>query len=219
MAPLENKKPSSQDAPPEPDPTPATKREAIVAAGAKVFMEQGFGSASMDEVARQAAVSKATIYSHFESKHALFGAIVTGKCQAMIPAIAHGAFDDRPPAEALTAVGRRFLDILLNSEALPLYRVVIAEAARFPELGRAFYESGPNRVADALAAYFARQQARGALDLPDPRLAAEQFFGMVLGHNHLRTLLAIVPGAPADAERDRIVASAVRLFLYGAARR
>lgn len=196
---------------------PATpKRDAVLTAGAAVFMEQGFGSASMDEVARRAAVSKATIYSHFESKHALFGAIVNGKCRAMIPAIEDAVLDERTPAETLTRIGRQFLDLLLSGEALPLYRVVLAEAPRFPELGRAFYDAGPNRVAGALAAYLERLTARGLLDLPDARLAAEQFFGMVLGHNHVRILLGTVPAAPSAAERERIVASAVRIFLDGA---
>ena len=86
------------------------KREAILQAGVRVFMEQGFESANMDEVARLAGVSKATIYSHFDGKQDLFGAIITGRCQAMIPVIEAAVFGDQAPAEALRTIGRQFLD-------------------------------------------------------------------------------------------------------------
>lgn len=219
MAPLENAKPSQHGDPPEVGHGSPAKREAILAAGAKVFMKQGFGNASMDEVARQAAVSKATIYSHFESKQVLFGAIMMGKCQAMIPAIAHATLGDSAPGQALRSIGAAFLDLIMSPETLPLYRVVLAEAPRFPDLGRTFYASGPERVASALADYFARQKALGTLDVSNPRLAAEQFFGMVLGHAHVRFLLGVTEKPLPSEERAHIVASAVKIFMEGAAKR
>jgi TetR/AcrR family transcriptional regulator, mexJK operon transcriptional repressor len=181
-------------------------------------MEQGFGPASMDEVARLAGVSKATIYSHFDSKQALFGAIITGRCTAMIPIIEAAALGDQAPAEALRAIGRQFLDLLMSKGPLALYRVVLSEAGRFPELGRIFYESGPNRVAAALADYLARQHDLGVLETPHPRVSAEQFFGMVLGQIHVRLLLGISDAAPGPAERAQIVELAVRTFLNGVSR-
>jgi TetR/AcrR family transcriptional regulator, mexJK operon transcriptional repressor len=195
------------------------KRDAILEAAANVFMEQGFEPASMDEVARLAGVSKATIYSHFESKQALFGAIITGRCTAMIPIIEAAALGDQSPAEALRIIGRRFLDLLMSKGPLALYRIVLSEAGRFPELGRSFYESGPNRIASALADYLARQHALGVLDAPRPRVAAEQFFGMVLGQIHVRLLLGITDAAPGPEEREQLVDLAVGTFLNGVMRR
>lgn len=199
--------------------TPLPKRDAILQAGARAFMEQGFESANMDEVARLAGVSKATIYSHFDGKQDLFGAIITGRCQAMIPAIEAAVLGDQPPAEALRIIGRQFLDLLMSKGPLSLYRVVLSEAARFPALGRTFYRSGPDKVAAALADYLARQHKAGALDVPAPRVSAEQFFGMVLGQIHVRLLLGITETAPGPEERSRIVELAVRTFLDGVARR
>lgn len=196
---------------------PLPKRDAIIQAGARVFMEQGFESANMDEVARLANVSKATIYSHFDGKQDLFGAIITGRCQAMIPMIEAAALGDQPPAEALRTIGRQFLDLLLSKGPLSLYRVVLAEAARFPALGRAFYQSGPDKVAGALADYLARQHEAGVLDVPNPRVSAEQFFGMVLGQAHVRVLLGVTESVPAPDERGEIVELAVRTFLHGVA--
>lgn len=196
---------------------PLPKRDAIIQAGARVFMEQGFGSANMDEVARLANVSKATIYSHFDGKQDLFGAIITGRCQAMIPIIEAAALGDQAPAEALRAIGRQFLDLLLSKGPLSLYRVVLAEAARFPALGRTFYQSGPDKIAGALADYLARQHEAGVLEVPNPRVSAEQFFGMVLGQAHVRVLLGVSEAVPAPEERREIVELAVRTFLHGVA--
>lgn len=220
IAPIENPSPSAMprgaagaDAPPLP------KRDAILEAAAKIFMDQGFGPASMDEVARLAGVSKATIYSHFDSKQALFGAIITGRCTAMIPLIEAAALGDQPPADALRTIGRQFLDLLMSQGPLALYRVVLSEAGRFPELGRTFYESGPSLVANALADYLARQHELGVLETPRPRVSAEQFFGMVLGQIHVRLMLGISDAAPDPAERARLVELAVGTFLNGVARR
>jgi TetR/AcrR family transcriptional regulator, mexJK operon transcriptional repressor len=195
------------------------KRDAILQAGARVFMEQGFEKASMDEVARIAGVSKATIYSHFDGKQDLFGAIITGRCQAMIPIIEAAALGEQPPAEALRRIGRQFLDLLMSKGPLSLYRVVLSEAGRFPALGRSFYQSGPDKVAAALADYLTRQHKAGVLDVPNPRVSAEQFFGMVLGQIHVRLLLGITETVPEPAERGAIVELAVRTFLDGVARR
>lgn len=191
------------------------KRAAVIAAGATVFLEQGFGAAAMDEVARRAQVSKATIYSYFSGKQALFEAIIGERCASMIPATFAAELADLPPADALRVIGERFLGALLSRDALPLYRVVLAESPRFPELGEGFYRNGPARIAGALAEYLAGQQARGVLDFADARLAAEQFLGMVLGHMHVRMLLA-VSQAPSQDAIARAVGQAVRIFVDGA---
>lgn len=199
-------------------PPISTKQAAILEAAAEVFLEQGFGNASMDEIARRAGVSKATVYSHFDSKPALFGAIVQHRCQRSLSAML-AELSDRPIDETLTVVGRQFLDVLMMPGSLPLYRAVLAESPRFPEIGRAFYSAGPGRVAAAVAEYLAAQDARGALRVADPRLAAEQFFAAVLGHIHVRLLLGMADSPPGPAERERVVAAAVSTFLDGHRRR
>lgn len=190
------------------------KQDAIVEAAAEVFLEQGFGSASMDEIARRAGVSKATVYSHFDSKPGLFGAIVQHRCERTMSAMLTD-MSDAPVAETLTAVGRQYLDVLMMPGSLPLYRVVLAEAPRFPELGRIFYEAGPDRCAVALGDYLKVLHDRGVLDVPEPRWAAEQFLGAVLGQVHIRMLLMVAGEAPGPEERARYVATAVSTFLNG----
>lgn len=196
-------------------PPASAKRTAILAAASAVFLEQGFASASMDAITRRAGVSKATVYAHFPSKLALFEAIVHERCQATIAAstLTPGA---APPRVTLAELGRRFLGMLTDPEALALWRVVLGEAGRVPELGQAVYAAGPNRGAGELARYLAAEAAAGRLKIGDPRRAAEQFFGMLLGHIHLRQLLAVDAGPPPPAEIEAAVEQAVGIFLDGA---
>ena len=219
MDPAARSDPVAQGSPAEgPGPAIPAKYAAVVEAAAEVFLEQGFGNASMDEIARRAGVSKATVYNYFDSKPALFGAIVQQRCQRSLPAML-GEFSDRSIDEALTLVGRQFLDVLMMPGSLPLYRTVLAEAPRFPEVGRVFYEAGPGRVAAGLATYFQMHEARGQLNVADPRLAAEQFLAAVLGHIHVRLLLGLSDAPPGPEERARAVAEAVSTFLDGRRRR
>ncbi len=188
------------------------KHEAILEAGVALFLERGFERASMDAIARRAGVSKATVYSHYNSKVALFAAIVARRCGKMIPSLAIGEFAALPAAEALSRIGREFIALLLSPDAISFYRMVLASATRFPDLGRAFYAAGPDRISAQLAEYLRALAANGTLDADDPRLAAEHFFGMVLGHLDLRLLLGLTQTlSPGECERQ--VAAAVRAFL------
>ena len=73
-------------------------------------------------------------------------------------------------------------------------------------------------MANALADYLARQHELGVLDTPQPRVSAEQFFGMVLGQIHVRLMLGLSDAAPGPDEREQVVALAVRTFLHGTSR-
>lgn len=189
------------------------KHAAILEAATEIFLRDGFEAASMEAITQRAGVSKATVYSHFPTKHALFAAIVHGRCACLVPQIEAATETKAPPAEVLTAIGHAFLEILVSDTALSLYRVVVAEAPRQPEVGRAFYEAGPDRLAGSLASYLADQARQGKLALRDPRLAAEQFLGMICGHHHLRVLLGIRDTELTPEERNRQVESSVSRFL------
>ena len=196
--------------------TESPKRTAIVAAARELFVTQGYGAVSMDAVARAAAVSKATLYAHFESKDALFASIIGQACRDNI------VFDGRLPecgtdvATDLTLIGRRILRFFLEPRTLAIYRVVIAESGRFPELGRAFYEAGPAVLTGVFAEWLAAHVAAGRLALPDPEAAAGQFLGLLRTGLYMRATLGLTP-APDDAAVDATVASAVDLFVraYG----
>ena len=189
---------------------PAGKRAAILKAAAGAFLQVGFGAASMDAIARAAGVSKATVYAHFASKEALFAAIIEEGARARFGDI--DADDSSDIAEGLRSIGRKFVDMALSPGGVAMYRVVVAEAARFPELGRAFYDNGPRVMRDSIERFLSRAAARGQLAMDDARSAGDQFFGMIKGDLYVRLLLGMTDEADRK-EIDRVIEQAVRTFL------
>jgi TetR/AcrR family transcriptional regulator, mexJK operon transcriptional repressor len=188
----------------------APKHDVILEAARRVFLREGY-SASMDSVAAEAGVSKQTVYNHFGSKEGLFRAIVDHVSGELLDVLVEG--DTRAdPAATLEAVARRFLNLLLAPSYLALHRMLVAEAPRFPDLAREIYLGGPARAASELALYLAQESRNGTLAVADPALAAEQFFGALVGHFQLRALLN-PRDAPGEAEVEHAIGHAVRGFL------
>jgi AcrR family transcriptional regulator len=193
------------------EPTSRKEQQILIAAGA-LFMAQGYGATSMDAIAREAGVSKATLYARFRNKEDLFGAIIAAACRRHAESLSGPEIEHTDVGAALRRMARDFLTLLLSPQAGAIYRIVIAEGPRFPELGRIFYDSGPRRTLDRLASYLGRADERGLLRIAEPRVAAEQFAGMLKGDLHLRHLLGLAE-APNGAELDSLVDKAVGAFL------
>ena len=197
------------------------RRTAILAAAREVFLEHGYGAATLDEIIRRAGGSRATIYEQFGSKEGLFGAIIAQVCAGIVapliePAQPGGDFPQRSGdfESTLYAIGRRYLDALMNPQGVALYRLVVGESGRFPELGRQVYAAGPAAAARELAAYLRREATRSDLSLADPDLAARHFLELVKGDLHARALFN-VGAPPSDAEIAACVREGVRTFLHG----
>jgi TetR/AcrR family transcriptional regulator, mexJK operon transcriptional repressor len=186
------------------------KAAQILEAAAVVFCEQGYGATSVDAIAKRAGVSKATLYAHFNSKDELFAAVVGTACRRFSEGIAASDLDRLPVKEALRELARSFVTLILTPRAMAIRRVVIAEAPRFPELGRIFYESGPKIVRRQLAGYLARAALRRQLDVSDPEIAAQHFLEMSKGSLDMCRLLSVPDEAPHDVEQ--IIDSAVEVF-------
>lgn len=165
------------------------KAESIVAAAERSFLASGFGAVSMDALAREAGVSKATVYAHFASKEELFGAIVARVSERHFRDFSEPDLDARNIAVSLATLARRFLDLLLSPEAIALNRIIIGEVTRFPALGDVFWAAGPERSRVQIEAFLRRAVAAGSLRIADTRLAAEQFAALARGEIHLRHLL------------------------------
>lgn len=194
------------------------KRQAILSAAGDLFVSQGYGAVSMDSIARAASVSKATLYAHFASKDDLFANIIRGACTENVSTGHFTPNAEQDIGGALSELGGRMLRFLLEPRALAIYRVVVAESARFPELGRAFYESGPGLFRSVFGAWLAAQHAAGRIVVDDPLLAADQFIGLLRGSLYMRATLDLA-AQPWDAEVEAVVGAAVAVFLRAYARR
>ena len=187
------------------------KAEAILSAAERAFLASGFGAVSMDAIAREAGVSKATVYAYFANKEELFGAVIAAVSERF------GGFsalelDPRDIDRSLTTIAHRFLDLVLSPESIAVNRIIIGEVTRFPVLGSVFWEAGPARVRAQIETFLQHAGEVGSLVISDARLTAEQFVSLVRGEIHLRRLLRL--GAEGDAAGLKAAAeSAVDTFL------
>lgn len=188
------------------------KRQALEKAAAAVFLRDGYAGASVDIIAREAGVSKATLYSHFRSKEELFGAIICQQCGRFVVEAQMADVKKADPGQVLRNLGQGFLENLLTPHMLALYRVVAAEAYRFPVLGQTVHDSGPGPARTSLAGYFRDLTRQGRLRVKRPEIAADQFFGALLGGIHFRQILA-VEKPPTKRMIETWVENAVTAFL------
>jgi TetR/AcrR family transcriptional repressor of mexJK operon len=188
------------------------KAETILAAAERAFLASGFGAVTMDAIAREAGVSKATVYAHFIGKEELFGAIVARLSERRFGGFSVEALDPVDIDASLSLIARRYLDLVLSPEAISLNRILVGEVTRFPVLGQVFWAAAPERQRVQIEAFLRRAAEVGSLAIPDARLAAEQFAALARGEIHLRSLLRLEdPGNPAAL--DAAAASAVATFL------
>ncbi|WP_413317631.1 TetR/AcrR family transcriptional regulator [Agrococcus sp. 1P02AA] len=170
-----------------PDPLPALGRSAriraaILDAAEQVFLHEGYARASMDAVAARAGASKQTVYKHFGSKEQLFVELVTSMTVTTGDPVGHEmARASDPVFETLVDHASVMLEAVLTPRILQLRRLVIGEATRFPELGRALFEHGPARAMAGIERRLRAWVEAGALPEHDVAAAAQHYNWLVMG--------------------------------------
>ena len=191
-------------------------RKAILAAAGKLFLRDSFLRTSMDEVAETASVSKQTVYAHFASKEALFLEFVhalVGAAGDEIRQRLAGPETGWPLADYLADFARHQLAIVLTPELMQLRRLAIAEAGRFPDLGRMLHKMGPARSIELLQAAFRHYAALGQLQLDDPEEAASNFNWLVMGGPVNDAMMLGPEAIPPAARLEAHALECVRIFL------
>jgi TetR/AcrR family transcriptional regulator, mexJK operon transcriptional repressor len=196
------------------------KYDQVLAGARDVFLSDGFEGASVDDIARAAGVSKATLYSYFPDKRLLFMEVARIECLIQADrAIAE--IDVTAPVErVLLAAATKMVDFITSDFGQRIFRICVAESERFPDLGQAFYDSGPALIRHQLVCYFQLAIQRGELRIDDPDLAADQFHSLCKAG--IVDRLAFTPDRTFTAAlKDRVIDGAVTTFLarYGTAGR
>ncbi|MCW5662888.1 MAG: TetR/AcrR family transcriptional regulator [Piscinibacter sp.] len=201
-----------------PDESPNPKEQVVLRAARAVFLAHGFSAATTDMIQREAKVSKSTVYAHYPNKEDLFIAVVEAECASHTRKLRDIEFRPGMLRETLTTLARAYATIVLSQAGLALFRIVIAEAPRFPALARTFYLAGPSVAAELVAEHLADAVARGELDLGElgRDAAARQFINLVRSEPQLECLTH-PDAAPSAAQIDQWVAAAVTTFVraYG----
>ena len=186
------------------------KTEAILDAAIEIIGQRGLG-APMAAIAKQAGVSKQTVYNHFGCKAELIKALIARRVDRITaPLRTLEAVEN--PREALEGFARSMLETVVGANSYTIMRVVIQGAGEMPDVAREVFESGPRSARRQLAAFLATENRLGRLAVDDPEQAAEFFAGMVLGQNQLRALLGL-PSEMTQAQFEAVATEAAARFL------
>ena len=197
-------------------PSPDERRAAILDIAREAFLQDGYSGTSMSRIAALVGGSKATLYSYFPSKKDLFVAVIDRETTSLFDRIFNVLLTAEEPRAAVTELVRRCLDGLLSDTIVSGYRLIIAEAGRFPEIGRTTYELAVRRGLERIAHFFAKAVREGALRPCNPAEAADTFLDLAAGNLHTQRLWNAIDGLDAaalEAEARRI--TAVFLAAYG----
>jgi len=187
------------------------KRRQIIEGAQRVFLENGFDAASMNEIARAAGVSKGTLYVYFKSKEELFAAIVGERAHEQ----GHQIFTLDRTADIereLTRVGRAFSSFMSRPNGVSELRTVMAIANRMPELGVKFYLAGPASAVEQLRTYLQDKVQDGVLEPHDCEVSAAQFIDSCLATT-FKPMIFNHSGPPSDERVAHVVGMAVRAML------
>lgn len=192
----------------------AQRREAILAVAHDVFLESGYEAASMSQIATRLGGSKGTLYSYFDSKEALFQALIADNCALTREAVFH------VPAglslsDALLSIANAYIRLVMSDHKIRMFQIIAAEARRWPILGAQLYESGPAAAIVRLSSLLDADAATAGLSIDDTTTAAETFLTLCRGALHLRRILGIAPepdDATVETEARRAVTAFCRIY-------
>ncbi len=187
-------------------------RRQVMAGARAVFLSAGVDGASMNDIARAAGVSKGTLYAYFDSKEQLFEALIREDREQQAERLCVFPRDGGDPGALLREFGRRLVEMIMRPDTVAQVRVVIAATAKFPQLGRAFYDAGPRYGVQRLAARLDAFAKTRALEIVDTELAARQFINLCCSDFHKQVLFGVVDSV-APSEIDASVDAAVDVFL------
>lgn len=191
------------------------RRAAILEIAQQSFLDQGYDRTTMSGIAEAMGGSKGTLWSYFESKEALFEAVID-RAAAHFRTDLVAALDPKGhPETALRRFSETFIRKITGADAIALHRIVVGESPRFPELGRIFYARAPGVVRALLATYIETQMEAGLLRRGDPLKAAGMLLALCDGGHHKRVLWGVEHYDDATAKEEAAIAVEHFLLAYG----
>jgi AcrR family transcriptional regulator len=189
------------------------RRDRLIHAAEDVFLERGYGAATMDDVSRRAGMSKKTIYQLFATKQALLAALIARNTDLLITPLKadDGSRSPRAVLEDFLLQSARFM---LAPRQVAMQRLMISEALRTPELAQSFQREAKSRGKCVVVEWFERQRARGTLNVEDAEEAASMLWGAIVSEPQVG-LLCGYEEPPTEAMIDRRVQHGLDIFFKG----
>lgn len=195
------------------------KREQILDGAKRVFMSLGFDAASMNDIKREAGVSKGTIYVYFNGKDDLFQAIMERERQNLAISMRDILEGSGEVTDGLYRYGIGFCQHITADSSISAMRTMIAVVPRMPKLSRKFFQNESLNVRTVLERFIEQHVERGALVVDDISIAARQFIELCGGTFFKLRLFGDLAAPPTAEEIERVVKSAVRMFLCAYAKK
>ncbi len=191
------------------------RRDAILAVAQRSFCEHGYSATTMSAIAATLGGSKGTLWAYFPSKEALFTAVVDQATTAFRAQLSETL---EPPGDIQPTLRNfclRLMEKVVSPEAIALRRLIVAEAGRFPELGRIFYERAPRLTTILLADFLDGAMTRGQLRADTPLDAAHFLIQMCVSRCQQQLLFSLtdrIDAAQATADVDRALDLFMRAY-------
>jgi TetR/AcrR family transcriptional regulator of autoinduction and epiphytic fitness len=190
-------------------------REAIVEAAQRLFLERGFGSVSMDELAEAAGVARRTLYNQFASKEEIFREMLLRVSGQLENAFPPGVETQGDVEDVLRQIARIILDLHEHPEYIGFLRMVVADSRQFPWIAEEF-AAVMDPQTERFARYLAHLNKIGILDCRNPLLAAHQFMGAL---NEFSLWPLMVGRKSVGVPAEDVVEETIRMFLQHYRRR
>lgn len=188
------------------------KSQQIIDAATKAFLESGYGGVSMDRIVEMAGVSKRTLYAYYKNKQELFTDVMKVQLDKMIGASFVEDTAEQSLSMRLNTLGFGFSKVSMQTEPLALYRIMIGEATRFPDLAQSIYDEVYIKLIDHVALVLKSAPKETGTRFGNPTLAAEHFLDHLVGTTFMTVALGVV-APPSDADLKKQVKGKVALFL------
>ncbi|RMC66539.1 TetR/AcrR family transcriptional regulator [Sinorhizobium meliloti] len=192
------------------------KRERILDGAKRVFMRSSFDAASMNDITREAGVSKGTLYVYFENKKDLFTALIARERNIIVNSVKQSLNGNEPIEEALHAFGVKLVTSITSDYTIRAMRTVLGVIDRMPRLAQRFFTATPENGYTVLKAYLDQQVSAGMLSIEDTEIAAKQFIDLAMAGMFKGRLFGMCDAVSAESI-EKNVRSAIRVFLaaYG----
>lgn len=192
-------------------PVDHRKDEQILCAAGRLFMREGLQGTTMEQIAKEANVSKLTLYRRYPDKNTLFTEIIAARCAHYVP---EDIFEANGTAtEALTRFGTALLKLITSEDGVNLSRVLTAEARHNSEICEMFFCSGPQRIKTGLKNLMDNLCRSRRVICENPEEATEMFSALIVGAEMNKQCSMHLRPSPSDAEIEAYVTRAVAFFL------
>ena len=193
-------------------PKDLEKRQRILESAKSLFLKQGYHGSSMNEIARDAGVTKLTVYNHFQDKATLFTCAIEDTCEALIMARPPQLSADSNFQQALAQLCARSLEIVYLPEAIKLEYLLLDLASQQSPLLQQFYQASHQKLNQVWQHFFQQAIDLGFIQQMPLEQLIQLMLSLLLGQRHHEILLGIRP-IPATEEQQQLIQSSIQLFL------